>query len=218
MTVTYPNTACAERLLEPELLDQLDPTDPEAVRSRRDLVWINRLMATEGWILSQLGKLVESTDTVIELGAGEGLLLSKVQRGFPKLRCLGYDLTPRPAELPGEIEWVSGDFMGKLDSMPLGDRTVVLANLILHHFDAADLERMREVFGQAGALLLVEPDRSKLSLWLERCILPFVGPVTRSDMMTSIRAGFAKGELEGIFGKQVIEESIWLGGRRLLLQ
>ena len=68
-----------ERVLEPELLDQLDPADPDAVRSRRDLLWINWLMATERWMLSQLNVVPDPVDTVVELGAGEGFLLTKIQ-------------------------------------------------------------------------------------------------------------------------------------------
>ncbi|MGB0416405.1 MAG: hypothetical protein ACPGKS_06120 [Coraliomargarita sp.] len=207
-----------ERILEPELLDQLDPADPDAVRSRRDLSLINRLMATEGWILSRLKTLVGSVDTVIEFGAGEGRLLSKVHQRFPGLRCVGYDLVPRPNGLPLGIEWASGDFLKDFDSMALGKRTVIVANLILHHFDGDQLEQMKEAFAQVDSLILVEPDRSNVSLWFGRLLLPFVGRVTRLDMMTSIRAGFAKGELEELFVKRCVAQNVWLGGRRVHLR
>ncbi|NQY33341.1 MAG: hypothetical protein HRT56_09265 [Coraliomargarita sp.] len=207
-----------ERVLEPELLDQLDPADPDAVRSRRDLVWINWLMATERWMLSQLNVVPDPVDTVVELGAGEGRLLSKVHQRFPAVRCIGYDLVRRPIGLPNEIEWVSGDFFGNLDSMPLGKGTVVLANLILHHFDTEEVVQLKDAFASVGTLLLVEPDRSCVSLSLGWLLLPFVGRVTRFDMMTSIRAGFAKGELERVFEKNCVRENVWLGGRRLHLR
>ncbi|WP_148216319.1 class I SAM-dependent methyltransferase [Coraliomargarita akajimensis] len=210
--------AFVERVLEPELLDQLNPQDRAAQRSRRDLLLINQLMRTDAWLLGQLRRIVSSVDTVIELGAGEGHLLGKVSECFPQLRCVGYDLVPRPDNLDESIEWVSGDFMMSLDSMPIGERTVVLANLIVHHFDEGALERMRAAFEGVGALLLVEPDRSRASIWLGRLLLPFVGPVTRADMLISIRAGFARGELEARFRKRCITESCWLGGRRLVLK
>lgn len=206
-----------ERLLEPEILDQLDPADPAALRSRADLRWINRLMGTQAWMLKQLAMLARDVDTVIELGAGEGHLLNAVHRQYPNLRCVGYDLVRKPDSVAAGVDWVSGDFMQGLDRMPLGPRTVVLANLILHHLDALQLEAIRAAFAEIACWLIVEPDRSRRSLWLGWSLLPFVGAVTRADMMTSIRAGFCAGELGSVLGRHRAEESVWLGGRRVRL-
>lgn len=77
---------------------------------------------------------------------------------------------------------------------------------------------MKEAFAQVDSLILVEPDRSNVSLWFGRLLLPFVGRVTRLDMMTSIRAGFAKGELEELFVKRCVAQNVWLWGRRVHLR
>ena len=42
-----------ERVLTPEILDNLSPADPRAVRSRRDLVRINAVMR-QGGIMAKL--------------------------------------------------------------------------------------------------------------------------------------------------------------------
>jgi hypothetical protein len=206
-----------ERTVEPEILDRLDWQDPEAIRSRADLVWINRLMGSQRWFLHQLDLIVAEVDTVIEVGAGEGRLLSAIQERFPHLRCLGSDLIPRPTHLDDRVEWVEGDLFQTLPSMPLGARTVVLADLVLHHFDSVQLNALRDAFRGLACILIVEPDRSTFSLSLGRCLLPFVGKVTRSDMMTSIRAGFRRGELAQCLGKQSSVEQVWLGGLRVKL-
>lgn len=207
-----------ERHVQPEILDRLDRQDPEAIRSRADLRRINRLMGTERWILKQLASIRGEIDTVLEIGAGEGRLLTAIHQREGGIRCIGYDLVERPGALPSGVEWVSGDFLDALADMPLGPRTAVVADLILHHFEEAALGRIRAAFSEAAYLFVVEPDRSRLALFLGRCLLPFVGRVTRSDMITSIRAGFAKGEIGQILGKRTASESVWLGGRRVRLQ
>ncbi|MEO0508587.1 MAG: class I SAM-dependent methyltransferase [Verrucomicrobiota bacterium] len=207
-----------ERIIEPEILDHLDPLDPEAQRSRADLNWINRLMATRGWMLRKLDAISPEVDAVIELGPGDGLLLNAVHQRFPEIRCIGYDFVERPDSVAPGIEWVSGDFMDKLDTMPVNQGTVILANLILHHLHRDQLEQLRDSISKAAMLIAVEPDRSRTSLWLGQILRPFVGRVTRSDMMVSICAGFGRGELAEIFQRTSQMESVWLGGRRVVLR
>ena len=218
ITAAVPALVILERILEPELLDHMDPADPAAVRSRADLLFINRLMGTERWMLLQLARVVTDVDTVIELGAGEGRLLQAIHLRFPSLRCIGYDLIARPPGISSEVCWECGDFMEHMDSSILNGRTVVVANLILHHLNRDQLEQLRLAFEKLACVLVVEPDRSAMSLGLARLLLPFVGSVTRLDMMTSIRAGFKVGELGKLLGKEPVEESVWLGGRRVKLQ
>ena len=65
-----------ERVVEPEILDELSGDDPRALRSRRDLRLINFLMGNERWILKQ----VRSADSMVELGAGDGSLTRKLTK------------------------------------------------------------------------------------------------------------------------------------------
>jgi hypothetical protein len=207
-----------QRLLEPEILDHLEASDPAAIRSRKDLSRINQLMGTERWIMRQLFALSRGFESLIELGAGEGRLLNRVHERFPKARLTGYDLFGRPDSLSEAIQWHRGDFMQGLEAMGLGSKTVVVASLTLHHLSDAQLRSLGAALRGIRALVTVEPDRSEQSLCLGRLILPFVGKVTRVDMMTSIRAGFASGELGDLLGMETIEEQVWLGGRRLVLK
>ena len=209
-----------KRVLEPEILDRLDAADPAAIRSRRDLRRINWLMGSECWILKQLALVRRycRVDKVLELGAGEGKLLAKAKEHHPELACIGYELIDRPSDLPGSVEWRTGNFLEQLEAMPVGPNSVVVASLILHHLDETELARLGEAMRGVAALIAVEPDRSSLSLCLGELLLPIVSPVTRSDMMTSIRAGFSSGELSSLLAMSPVEESAWLGGRRVLLQ
>jgi hypothetical protein len=175
-------------------------------------------MGTDRWIIPQIGSISEQVDTVIELGAGEGHLLKRVKQHFPALECIAYDLLERPAAVPESIEWHSGNFVDQLETMKLGRKTAVLACLILHHLTAEELVRLGLALRDASALIAVEPDRSKLSLSLGRLLLPFVGEVTRADMITSIRAGFSRRELAHLLDRESISERVWLGGRRVVFR
>ena len=56
------------RLVEPEILDELDPADKRAVRSRRDLRLVNWFMRGESWVVRELKKM-QGVRRVVYLGA-----------------------------------------------------------------------------------------------------------------------------------------------------
>jgi len=203
-----------ERVLEPEILDGLDPGDPEAVASRRDLRRINFLMGNERWILRQLrARPDELSKGVVEWGAGTGDLLGKVASMAP---ASGVDLVPRPAGLDSSVGWRQGDVFEEVDG-----GGVLVANLFLHHFDKEGLARLGQIARRFSRLCFVEPLRTPGSLALGRGMLPFVNRVTRNDMIVSIRAGFVPGELARMMGLdpaewKVSERCSWRGGLRVL--
>lgn len=191
-----------DRFIEPELLDHLDPADPEAVRSRRELRWINAIMGNHRWMRSMLRKHLRSRDAVIEIGAGDGgFLLDCVRRGvIPASRVSALDLAPRPGIWPPESSWIR---QSVFDHMQLA-ADVVIANLFLHHFDAAQLARIGGILRAARLVLINEPARRAVHL-AQGALLAAVagfGRVTRHDMMASIRAGFAGAELVAALGLQ----------------
>ena len=206
-----------KRIINPELLDHLDPSDSKAVRGRWDLAVINLIMSNENWFIDQLKSLSIEVDTLIELGAGEGLLLTKIHHYFPNLRLIGCDFISRPEGLHKNINWIKGNFLEHINNMPISSKTIIIANLVLHHFDKNQLEIMRIAFSEASSFIIVEPYRSLGSLALAYSLFPFLGTVTRSDIITSIRAGFIEDELETIFRRKSLTSSCWLGGLRLHL-
>ncbi|WP_200275783.1 hypothetical protein [Haloferula rosea] len=203
-----------KRVLEPEILDELDPSDPEAVASRRDLRCINFLMGNERWILRQLrsrpGKAAEG---IVEWGAGSGDLLRKLGRHGP---ARGVDLVPRPEGLADEVGWRQGDVFDES-----ADGGVLVANLFLHHFDQEGLRQLGRIAQGFSVLCFVEPLRRPGALTMGRGMLPFVNRVTKHDMIVSIRAGFVPGELKELLGLdpalwEVSERCSWRGGLRVL--
>lgn len=182
------------RKLTPELLDHLPHDDPGAVRSRRDLVRINRFMGNETWIARSVGN---SPTHITEIGAGDGLLLSKLSRLHPAAQVNAYDLAPRPAHLPEKAKWHRGDI---LTSPPPAHGGVLIANLFLHHFTDEQLRAFAPWLHGFDTIVINEPLRASLPLVLGKMAQPFIHAITRHDMRVSIEAGFVPNELPLLLG------------------
>lgn len=210
-----------ERRVEPEILDELAADDPEAVRSRRDLVLINGLMGNHAWIRHVLKGRAEVRDGVVEWGAGDGQLLNRLVRDLPGVALAGVDMVPRPGRLPREVAWRQGDVFEAGDDAGPATGGVLLANLFLHHFTPDELGRLGERMARFRLLCFVEPFRWEGALVAGSMMTPFVNRVTRHDMRVSIEAGFVPGELPAWLGLdpsdwEISERSSWRGGLRVL--
>lgn len=202
-----------QRKVEPEILDDLPSDDPEAVRSRADLRVLNRLIGGERWILRELAQL-SGVRRVIELGAGEGLLTMKVKEILPDVEVCAVDLVDKPGEVPESIRWLQTNVLE--EDLTVDDATVIIVNLFLHHLQADQLKILGQKINGAKALLFAEPARFPYAMLLGYLAYPFVGRVTKHDMMVSIRAGFVVGELNAYFSENFewSEEAHWMGGLR----
>jgi hypothetical protein len=209
-----------QRLVEPEIIDQLPPGHPDVLRSRRDLRMINFLMGNERWIARKIGLHPGPRNRgVLEIGAGEGTLLQRLAAKYSGIPLCGCDLAPRPAGLPPGIAWQQRDVFEVLSEAEPGG--VLAANLFLHHFKDEELPQFRPLLEKFEVLAFNEPYRTAQAMADARIILPLVGRATKHDMLASIRAGFAHGELPRLLGLdsalwQVLEETTWRGGIRML--
>jgi len=206
-----------DRVIIPEILDSLNPADPRAIRSRRDLRWIDLFLGNSRWIVRQLKKQTPPPARIIEIGAGEGDLCRKVQTSLPSATVTGLDLIQRPENLPEAIKWRSGDFFQTLSKI---DADACVGSLILHHFSDEALRDLGARLQSFRSLTFCEPLRSRLPLFLSRLSRPFLSEVTRHDMPASIHAGFRPGELPALLGLNskkwfVTESSHWRGALRL---
>lgn len=204
-----------QRILEPEIIDRIPWDHPEAIRSRRDLRLINFLMGNERWILRQVRRLRQSARKgIVELGSGDGSLLRRLAAYGPST---GFDLIPRPAGLPESVRWREGDLRLRQGDIHGG---ILVANLFLHHLDAAELAELGELAQRFEAVIVVDPHRTEDTLWMASRLLPLVGEATKHDMMASIRAGFQASELPeslGLGRAWHIDETVtWRGTLRLL--
>jgi hypothetical protein len=186
-----------DRVLQPELLDTLSPTDPAAVHNRRDLRLTNILMRNHAWLQRTLLGLVRPGERVLELGAGDGACAIELNRSGVNVD--GLDLWPRPDAWPADRDWHRRDLHGFTG---WNAYAVVYGNLIFHQFPDATLRRLGEKLQSARVIIACEPARRRLSQWLYRTIGPLLGAnhVSLHDAHVSIAAGFRDDELSAALG------------------
>jgi hypothetical protein len=185
------------RVVVPEILDSLPAEDPRARRSRRDLRAVDAFMGNTRWILRKIRTLTPEDGTIVELGAGEGRLASRLGGAFPRRRIVGLDLAERPPDLDGRVHWMRGDFFQTLTEV---EGEICAGSLVLHHFRDEALGALGRKMRNFRILVFCEPLRSRAALGLSALAWPFAGEVTRHDMPASIRAGFVPGELARLLG------------------
>jgi hypothetical protein len=197
------------RTVEPELLDQLPPGDPGAIRSRWDLRRINAWMGNAGIIadLLQQCRQAHVIRTMVEIGSGDGMQMLRVARRLGEdWRGVAVELIDRERLLASATEaafnaagWkvqaVQADVFDWLGRARPVD--VIVANLFLHHFED---ERLAELLERASrltsALVACEPHRFRFAWAAGRLVILLgCGPVTRHDAIASVKAGFRGGEL-----------------------
>lgn len=198
----------AERTLVPEHLDTMPPDAPEARVSRRDLHRINAIML-QSRILAGLMKahVQEPPRRIVELGCGDGLttraVLRRLAPAWPGGTLTLVDAQPVVLEravddlaaLGWRVEIVTADVF---DWLPrAGTYDLAIANLFLHHFDAADLPRLLGgIAAGCGTFVAAEPRRSRFAAMAAGSLRAIgANAVTRHDAVVSVKAGFRDGEL-----------------------
>lgn len=207
-----------DRTLEPELLDGLPPTHPDALHNRRDLRLTNIAMRNDAWFARVLPPLLRPGERVLELGAGTGELgVRLIRRG---VAVDGLDLWPRPAEWPTGRAWHQSDVrtFAEWNQYP-----VMIGNLILHQFSESALRELGAQMRRARLIIMCEPVRRRVSQTLYRTIAPLLGAnhVTLHDAHVSIAAGFIGDELPRALGLDRAHwethcRSTWLGAYHLV--
>jgi hypothetical protein len=199
-----------ERRVEAEWLDELPANDPRAVRSRRDLRLVNRIMGHGAIVRRALRRyLGVRSPSIADVGAGDGTLLLQALRDsaargsivfvdrqpvvsaetMARYASLGFAASVQTADV---FEWLAADAPGC---------DCLIANLFLHHFEAP---RLVELFALAArhtrCFIACEPRRSRVPLAGSR-MLGLIGcnDVTRHDAHVSVRAGFQGRELSALW-------------------
>ena len=197
------------------MLDALPASDPAAIRSRRDLQRLNRLMGQAGSVarLLRAHGATRSMRRVVDLGGGDGTLLLQVARKLAPdcggaqavlvdRQVLVIDRTREEFKQIGwGIETATSDVIQWLVSAPGQEGTVMIGNLFLHHLEDAPLRALLEhVSTRAELFVACEPRRDRLTLQASR-VVGWIGcnAVTRHDAPISVRAGFAALELSALW-------------------
>ncbi|HXS22472.1 MAG TPA: hypothetical protein VN735_14665 [Steroidobacteraceae bacterium] len=210
------------RAVHPEILDELPAADPRAVRSRRDLRRVNRVIGSCGILSRSLRHSLTSIAhhvplRILELGAGDGsvtlCIAKRIATSWPAVELtlldrqaliagptgtafahLGWTLRPLIADV---IEWARAPTQQEHAQ----HWDVILANLFLHHFEDDRLRGLLSaVADRCNAFIACEPRRSVPAL-TGSLLLPALGVSadTRHDAVVSVRAGFRGNELSRIW-------------------
>jgi hypothetical protein len=200
------------RTVLPETLDALPEDAPDAVRSRRDLRRVNRVMRARGVLLRTIDEALAGRPAprrIVELGAGDGsLMLALARRLAPRWPGVRVSLLDRQRVVSPETLAAFGRLGWRAEPLQVdalrwaaehgGEREdLALANLFVHHFDAAELRALLAgIAARCDAFVACEPRRGALPLAASRLIgLLGVNAVTRHDAVLSVRAGFRDREL-----------------------
>jgi len=213
------------RVLVPELLDSLPADHPDAIASRRDLRFLNAVMGNFRWLEKQLASCIGPDALIVEIGAGDGELARRVCARNPDMaaRYHALDLAPQPAAWPAGATWHQADVCSDAGAALLNRAGIVVANLVLHHFDDTALRRLGGLLTNCQVVLACEPCRRECHVWQGRLLFPILNRVTRHDMVVSIRAGFRGHELAaalgpGFAGQEIPASETLLGAYRALLR
>jgi 2-polyprenyl-3-methyl-5-hydroxy-6-metoxy-1,4-benzoquinol methylase len=194
---SHARTFAMERALEPELLDSLPPSHPDALHNRRDLRLTNVIMRNYAWLRRTLQQQARRSERMLEIGAGDGELGRHLARVGIKVD--GLDLWARPSTWPAESDWHLADLR---QFEQWGRYSVVIGNLIFHQFADAELRALGERLRDARLIVACEPARRRASQVVYASIGPLLGAnhVTLHDAHVSIRAGFQNEELAHALG------------------
>lgn len=193
------------RTVKPELLDRLPPDDPAVHPARRDLRMINALMRNHRWIVRRLQPVLRPGDRIVEWGGGDGSLARLIadRLGPPHDSSLTViDQAPRPEGLQESVRWHSRDLLDF--RVPLPESEIVVANLVLHHFESESLAQLGAFLNHSCRVLIAcEPARRHRHQWQAR-LLSILGvhAITRHDARVSVAAGFRRDELPRLLNLQ----------------
>jgi 2-polyprenyl-3-methyl-5-hydroxy-6-metoxy-1,4-benzoquinol methylase len=199
------------RIVEPEILDELSPQDTEAIKARHDLRRVNFVMGNARLLHRTLRELfpVQAPKKIAELGAGDGTLLLEVARKttwrgvqvtfVDRQRAITEATLQQFRELGWEPKFVQSDVFQWL-SQPHSHECII-ANLFLHHFEAPQLKALlADAARGCKAFVACEPPRSRRALLSCRLLrLIGCGRVVQVDAAISVRAGFAGTELSQLW-------------------
>lgn len=214
------------RTVAAEALDGLAADDPQAMRSRRDLRRVHRVMRTRSTLLHALQGMTALHHKpeplrVLELGAGDGSLMLGVARAlapeWPTVELTLLDAQPlinretingyaalgwtAVAQVGDVFDWVAGD----TDRMRTGQAPpswdLIVCNLFLHHFEGAQLAQLLgAIASQSDLFFACEPRREWLALAGSHLIgVIGANAVTREDAVLSVHAGFRLKELSALW-------------------
>jgi 2-polyprenyl-3-methyl-5-hydroxy-6-metoxy-1,4-benzoquinol methylase len=103
------------------------------------------------------------TGRVLEFGAGTGTLIRQLVDDGYAGTMIGADLLPRPAALPGSVEWIQADLNAPLPC-PDASFDVILSTEVIEHLEnpRAVFREFSRLLRRDGRLLLTTPNQESI--------------------------------------------------------
>ena len=211
------------------MLDGLPENDPRAIRSRRDLQRINRIMVAAGIISEAFKRSQRIPERIVELGTGDGSLMLALAKRFAadwpdvhvtlldRLNLVSSATVEEFNRLGWTVEILQADVLEWAESPMIRQWDIGLANLFIHHFDSMQIQSLFAALGQRTDLFVAcEPRRSWLPLFASKLVgLIGANAVTRKDAVLSVQAGFYGQELSTLWPSDSSEWSLEENAARL---
>lgn len=209
------------RVVAAETLDGLAENDPSAMRSRRDLQRIHRLMGTRSIVSRSLRKMTATRCKnrplrMLELGAGDGSLMLSVARASgsdgPAVELtlldrqslvskatiasyaeLNWSATAQVADV---FDWAASGGYSRC-GVGAASWDLIVCNLFVHHFEGSELHLLlAAIESRTAQFFACEPHRGWLALAASHLVGAIgANAVTREDAVLSVHAGFRDAEL-----------------------
>ena len=217
------------RCVCPEALDELDPEDPRAQRSRRDLKRVHLAMGSLAILRNSVSRLrlAAPPKSIVELGAGDGTLLRLARALKPQWEGVSLTLLDRQRVVESKtlenyrkIGWrvqvVCEDALVWAKEPATERYDLCITTLFLHHFKDRDLRALLAgVAARSEWFLASEPRRDRLA-GLGSHLVGLLGTnaVTRADAIKSVAAGFTRDEISTAWPR--CEDNWWVEEFRAL--
>lgn len=187
----------SQRIVQPELLDDLPPGHPDALRNRRDLRLIHWLQGNYRWIAQQVQAERRANEAILEPGAGQGdLAFYHARQGVVSplsADWTGLDLWPRPEGWPEAWRWKQEDLLA---FSRYADYPVFVLSFILHQFEDAALRQLGSMWQKSARVIIasetLRAPRARLGF---KALWPLMNHISRHDGSVSIEGGFCGQEL-----------------------
>jgi ubiquinone/menaquinone biosynthesis C-methylase UbiE len=195
-------TFLRHRATEPESLD-LGVPEAEAIKSLRDLRWVNRWLGGRRSLLAAIQPFLAGGGRMLDVGCGSADLTAEVVSRNPgRVLAVGVDLKLlHLRQAPAVVRRAVAD----VRALPFAPRSfdVVAISLFLHHFDGPEVAVVLAALGRLARRALIVNDLHRaLVPWLfARSVFPFVfeSRVSVEDGLLSIRRAFRPDELRRAF-------------------
>lgn len=204
-------TSLRVRSLEPEILDDLETSEPEVRDSLVFMSHVNRYLGGIAAVTSFLENNLKKDDfTVLDLGTGSGDIPAAIARWAKtkgkRVRVTGVDVNPHCLAYAAR-RYGSDNvrFLQKsaFETAELGRFDYIISSMFFHHLDDAEIVRLLQGMAAQAAegLLVNDLERGLLSCWGAALVTTGLPAVVRNDAVLSVKRGFRLPELEN-FARQ----------------